>query len=148
MGTFAVTANVDYHLSFADQGKQTYVFRIYIFWKVAHTWIYIYIYLYLYIYIYIHISISIYLFLHLYRYTYIQYMLLFQNRKLKTEVCCWSVYLRRNKRKLQYLFANGLNGLAYPWGYATPRWLPRSGKYTRTDRQWRGNVTQMRTWYY
>ncbi len=27
MGTFAETANVDYHLSFADQGKQTPVFR-------------------------------------------------------------------------------------------------------------------------
>jgi hypothetical protein len=27
VGTFAETANVDYHLSFADQGKQTSVFR-------------------------------------------------------------------------------------------------------------------------
>jgi hypothetical protein len=27
MGTFAETANVDYRLSFADQGKQTSFFR-------------------------------------------------------------------------------------------------------------------------
>jgi hypothetical protein len=27
MGTFAETANVDYRLSFADQGKQTFVLR-------------------------------------------------------------------------------------------------------------------------
>jgi hypothetical protein len=28
MGTFAETANVNYRLSFADQEKQTYVFRL------------------------------------------------------------------------------------------------------------------------
>jgi hypothetical protein len=31
MGTFAETANVGYHLSFADQGKQTSVFRYSVF---------------------------------------------------------------------------------------------------------------------
>jgi hypothetical protein len=27
MGMFAETSNVDYHLSFADQGRQTFVFH-------------------------------------------------------------------------------------------------------------------------
>jgi hypothetical protein len=42
--TFAEIANVDNHLSFADQGKQTSVFRIYIYIETAaYKYMYIYI---------------------------------------------------------------------------------------------------------
>jgi hypothetical protein len=95
MSTFADTANVDYRLSFVDQGKQTSVLRlqkingsccfhfpfaankqklqfsvtsvflIYIFFEAATE---IYFYLYIYIYIYIYLSISIYLYTYIYIY--------------------------------------------------------------------------------
>jgi hypothetical protein len=54
MGTFADTANVPYCLSFADQGKQTSVFR---YMYLLYVYIYSVIYVYTYIYIYIHIYI-------------------------------------------------------------------------------------------
>ncbi len=82
MGTFAEIENVDYHLLFADQGKQTSVFHIYIFTicidenifqqKCPSIYIYIerqhiyrdiyilkrqHIYRYVYIYLYLHINI-------------------------------------------------------------------------------------------
>jgi hypothetical protein len=71
MGTFAETANVVYRLSFADQGKQTYVFRFslqqtyesYIqYIRKMELYIYIYSILYInsmYTNIYIHVHIHI-----------------------------------------------------------------------------------------
>jgi hypothetical protein len=56
MGTFAETANIDHRSSFADQGKQTPIFRIYIYINI-YIYIYEYIYIYSYIYIYIYIYI-------------------------------------------------------------------------------------------
>jgi hypothetical protein len=70
LGTVAETENVDYCLSFADQGKQTSVFRLQKingscrFPLVLFPFIYISLYLYFYcIYQYIYIS-SIYVFIH------------------------------------------------------------------------------------
>jgi hypothetical protein len=62
MGTFADTANVNNHLSFANQGKQTSVFRV----KQQHIYNYVYIYIHIniYIYVYIYIYISIYMCCH------------------------------------------------------------------------------------
>ncbi len=75
MGTFAETANVDYCLSFADQGKQTSVFylqktnRSLPFaankWKFPFSLSSVFQ-IYIYIYIYINIYISIYLYIYMY----------------------------------------------------------------------------------
>jgi hypothetical protein len=125
MGRFAETSDVDYGLLFADQGKQTSVFRLqkrngslpFLFtvcnkqMKVAVFYIYIYLYI---IYIYLHDAIS--------------------NVKWKTEaqtitlnlftvcssckgkfVVCPFVYEETNG---SYPFSNGLKGLADLYLYA------------------------------
>jgi hypothetical protein len=72
MGTFADTANVDYHLSFADQGKQTFLF------SVSFSFSHIYIERAVYIDIYIHIYLNLYIY---YIYIYICiYMLPFKGK--------------------------------------------------------------------
>jgi hypothetical protein len=43
MGRFAETANVDYHLSFAGQGKQASIFCLQKTTEVCHFRIYMYI---------------------------------------------------------------------------------------------------------
>jgi hypothetical protein len=78
MGTFAEAANVDYHLSFADLGIQTSVFRfplvpfsIHIYIKTAaQLCIHVDTYKGKYIYMFIYVSISIYLYLCIYMYIY------------------------------------------------------------------------------
>jgi hypothetical protein len=59
-GMFSLLANVDYRLSFADQGKQTsvsvYMYSVYCTLKRQHLYIVtVYRYKFIYIYIYIHI---------------------------------------------------------------------------------------------
>jgi hypothetical protein len=73
MATCAETEIVVYRLSFADQGKQTSIFRKFFF---PHAYIYIYIYtenktiyvyyIHIYIYIYIHIYVYIYIYTYIY----------------------------------------------------------------------------------
>jgi hypothetical protein len=57
MGTFAETANFDYRLTFADQGKQTSVFRCRFRLVLLSVYIYIETTAYIFIYIYNNISI-------------------------------------------------------------------------------------------
>ncbi len=92
MGTFAKTANVDYRLSFADQERQTFVFRLQqINGSCRFPLVPFSIYIYRNGSISIEIYISIYSFVYIYIYVY---MLLFQTKNGK-----------------KYAFANGLNGL-------------------------------------
>ncbi len=85
MGMLAETANVDYGLTFANQGKKFFVFRC----RFPYT-----------VHIYIEMTEIyvqyIYIFCQPRRFFFIHYCLLI----LQTEVCCLSVCLRRNKWKL------------------------------------------------
>jgi hypothetical protein len=95
MDTFAETANVDYRLSFADQGKN-------LCFRFPH------------IHVYIHIHIHVDKHIHLCMYASIS------NGKQKTEA--QAIFLNPfticSSAKGSYPFANGLNGpnrLAYLW---------------------------------
>jgi hypothetical protein len=69
MGAFAETAIVDYHLSFADQGKQTSIFHVHFPYMYIckyrenenHIYIYMYLYVYVYVYLYVHIYVYVYM---------------------------------------------------------------------------------------
>ncbi len=108
MGTFAETANFDYRLLFAVQGKQFpfSVFRIYIYiyWndrKKKYIYcIYIFIIMYRYRYIVMYIDLDIYVYKYIYIYIYIY---IFINIYIYT-VCC------QFKQKTE----NG-SPVAFPW---------------------------------
>jgi hypothetical protein len=98
MGTFAETAKVYNRLSFADQGKLTSVFRIYICTETAA---------------YTHIDIDIYIYKDIFISIYV-YMLPFQ---METEANMIFLYPRlriAHRANGSYLFANGLKGLNGP----------------------------------
>ncbi len=101
-------ANVKYCLSFASQGKQTSVFRIYLYWNGS-------IYIPTYMYLAIYISISIFICPYLYIYTYIYICCRFKRKTKAQAFFPWHVYcllivqikvrhlsarLRKNKEKL------------------------------------------------
>ncbi len=105
MGTIADTANVDYRLSSAEQGKQTSIFCIYILYILHFLYMYINIYIYRYMHIYL-----------------LSFQTKTENRSpgdflksvyslliAQTEVCRLSVYFQRYK--LKFFVKNGLNGL-------------------------------------
>ncbi len=120
MGTFAETAIFDYHLSFADQGKQNSALRFCILLVPFSVYIYVCMCICTYTYVYICMYI-LHIHIHL-------YMLLFQteNGKWKPKrfslirlmvVCHLSVCWWRNKGKLSTVNElnglNGVNGLAH-----------------------------------
>jgi hypothetical protein len=80
MGTFAKTANVDYYLSFAEQGKQTSFFRLQKTNRSLPFPFSIYIYVYIYLLKRRHI---IYIYLYLYIYQYVQWWAVLQLLRYK-----------------------------------------------------------------
>jgi hypothetical protein len=90
IGTFLDTANFDYRLSYAEQGKKNFRFSF-----SVSTIFYLYVDIYIYFYIYIHISISVYIYLYLYI-----------NIHIYTHICCHFKQKKQQPRRFSFTNEN------------------------------------------